>query len=77
MINFIQNTYQESGILLDLEDKNGNIDADPITIIKHLWNLVPKSEKEQEIVKLEKLLNEEYNPDEPVQQYLKKLQNTR
>ena len=33
--------------------------------------------KRLEIVKLKKILNKEYNPDEPVQKYLKKLQNTR
>ena len=77
-IEFIQKTYQDSGVLLDLEDKNGNIKDDPITIIQHLRSLVPKPEKEQQILKLKNILNnKEYNPDEAVQRYLKKLQITR
>ena len=60
-----------------LKTKNGNINNDQIIIIQHQWSLIPKPEKEQEIVKLKKILNKEYNPDEPVQRYLKKLQNTR
>ena len=76
-IEFIQKMYQESGVLLDLEDKSGTINDEPVNIIQYLWKLVPKAEKEREIIKLKKILNEEYDPDELVQKYLTKLQETR
>ena len=51
MINFIHNTYKESEVLLDLKYEDGNINKDPLIIIKNLWTHVPKLEKEQETVK--------------------------
>ena len=76
-INFIHNTYKESEVLLDLEDEDGNINKDPLTIIKYLWTHVPEREKEQEIVKIENTLNDKYNSDKPVQRYFKNMQTTR
>ena len=63
---------------LTLENKNGNINDDLITIIQQLWDYVPKpKKKKKEIVKLKNILNKAYNPDEPVKRYLKKIQTTR
>ena len=76
-IDFIHETYKDSAVLLDLEDDNENINEDPVTIIDHLWEQIPESEKQREINKLEKKLSVEYNPNEPVQRYFKTMQTTR
>ena len=58
-------------------DNDGYINGTSLQIIDHLWDQIPEHEKEQEINEIKKILDIEWNKDETIQKYMRKLQDTR
>ena len=58
-------------------DNNGYINGTLLQVIYHLWDQIPEHEKEREVNKIKKILDLEWNKDEMIQKYMKKLQDAR
>ena len=74
---FLQKSFDDTGVLYDMEDHNYFINSTPLKILKHLWDTISEHEKEQEINKFGKILDIEWDADEPIQKYMTTLQDAR
>ena len=74
---FLVKSFENTDILIDIMDDDGYINGTILQIIDHLWDQIPDYEKEREINEIEKILDVEWNKDETIHKYMKKLQDAR
>ena len=74
---FLEKSFEDTDTLVDIMDNGGYINGTPLDIINHLWDQIPEHEKEQEINKIEKFLDVEWEADELIQKYMRMLQDAR
>ena len=60
-----------------MEAHDGSITKTPFQIIEHFWQQIPDSEKERAINDIEKTLDMEWDREEPIQKYMKELQDAK
>ena len=73
----LEKSFEDTGILVDMMDNDDYINGTLFNILNHLWDTIPEHEKQREINEIEKILDVEWNEDEIIQKYMKKLQDAR
>ena len=71
---YLKKAFYKTGVIYDLEAHDGSISKTPYEIIEHLWDQIPKREKQRAVNTIEKSLDNEWDRDEPVQKYMRELQ---
>ena len=74
---FLKKAFYKTGVIYDLEAHDGSITKTPYEIIEHLWDQIPKREKQRAVNTIEKSLDNEWDRDEPVQKYMRELQDAK
>ena len=74
---YLKKSFDKTAVLHDLEEHDGAINETPMTIINHLWDQIPDHEKQRAINKIEKVLDIKWDRDQPIQKYMKELQDAK
>ena len=74
---FLVKSFENTNILIDMMDNDIYINGTVLDIINHLWDQIPEHKKEREVNEIKKILDVEWNKDETIHKYMKKLQDAR
>ena len=74
-IEYLDDSFEDTGVLFDLYDNDGVINDTLYNIIQHLYSVILDYKKQREINKIKQVLDVKWDASESVQKYLKILQN--